>query len=141
MNIPRDIFTDTHQYLFIIFLGLVFTFIYNYFSSLLRALGNSKIPLIFLALASIINIGLDIYLVAEVAMGVAGAAVATLIAQAFSAIGIMLYVFLSQKNCYRNENIGILNVKYLRNQSVLIINLYPAISNEFWDFNDSRVSK
>lgn len=97
MNIPRDIFTETHQYLFIIFLGLVFTFIYNYFSSLLRALGNSKIPLIFLALASIINIGLDIYLVAEVAMGVAGAAVATLIAQAFSAIGIMLYVFLSQK--------------------------------------------
>lgn len=97
MNIPRDIFTDTHQYLFIIFLGLVFTFIYNYFSSLLRALGNSKIPLIFLALASIINIGLDIYLVAGVAMGVAGAAVATLIAQAFSAIGIMLYVFLSQK--------------------------------------------
>ena len=97
MNIPRDIYTDTHQYLFIIFLGLVFTFIYNYFSSLLRALGNSKIPLIFLALASIINIGLDIYLVAEVAMGVAGAAVATLIAQAFSAIGIMLYVFLSQK--------------------------------------------
>lgn len=97
MNIPRDIFTDTHQYLFIIFLGLVFTFIYNYFSSLLRALGNSKIPLIFLALASIINIGLNIYLVAEVAMGVAGAAVATLIAQAFSAIGIMLYVFLSQK--------------------------------------------
>lgn len=97
MNIPRDIFTDTHQYLFIIFLGLVFTFIYNYFSSLLRALGNSKIPLIFLALASIINIGLDIYLVAEVAMRVAGAAVATLIAQAFSAIGIMLYVFLSQK--------------------------------------------
>ena len=97
MNIPRDIFTDTHQYLFIIFLGLVFTFIYNYFSSLLRALGNSKIPLIFLALASIINSGLDIYLVAEVAMGVAGAAVATLIAQAFSAIGIMLYVFLSQK--------------------------------------------
>lgn len=97
MNIPRDIFTDTHQYLFIIFLGLVFTFIYNYFSSLLRALENSKIPLIFLALASIINIGLDIYLVAEVAMGVAGAAVATLIAQAFSAIGIMLYVFLSQK--------------------------------------------
>ena len=97
MNIPRDIFTDTHQYLFIIFLGLVFTFIYNYFSSLLRALGNSKIPLIFLALASIINIGLDIYLVAEVAMGVAGAAVATLIAQAFSAIGIMLYVFLTQK--------------------------------------------
>lgn len=97
MNIPRDIFTDTHQYLFIIFLGLVFTFIYNYFSSLLRALGNSKIPLSFLALASIINIGLDIYLVAEVAMGVAGAAVATLIAQAFSAIGIMLYVFLNQK--------------------------------------------
>ena len=61
-------------------------------------MGNSKIPLIFLALASIINIGLDIYLVAEVAMGVAGAAVADIdVAQAFSAIGIMLYVFLSQK--------------------------------------------
>ena len=49
MNIPGDIYKATYDYLFIIFMGIIFTFLYNYFASLLRALGNSKTPLVFLA--------------------------------------------------------------------------------------------
>lgn len=97
MNIPQDVYQLTYDYLIIIFSGLFFTFIYNYFASLLRALGDSKIPLLFLAIASVINIGLDIYFVVTVNMGVAGAALATLIAQIFSALGIMIYVFKVKK--------------------------------------------
>lgn len=97
MNIPQDVYQLTYDYLIIIFSGLFFTFIYNYFASLLRALGDSKIPLLFLAIASVINIVLDIYFVVTVNMGVAGAALATLIAQIFSALGIMIYVFKVKK--------------------------------------------
>ena len=97
MNIPQDIYEITCDYLIIIFIGLIFTFIYNYFASLLRALGNSKIPLLFLASASVINIVLDIFFIVKVNMGVSGAALATLLAQIFSALGIMLYVLILKK--------------------------------------------
>lgn len=97
MNIPQDIYEITYDYLIIIFIGLIFTFIYNYFASLLRALGNSKIPLLFLASASVINIVLDIFFIVNVNMGVSGAALATLLAQIFSALGIMLYVLILKK--------------------------------------------
>ena len=97
MNIPKDIYQITYDYLIIIFIGLIFTFIYNYFASLLRALGNSKIPLLFLGIASIINIVLDIFFIVNVNMKVSGAALATLLAQIFSALGIMLYVLIFKK--------------------------------------------
>lgn len=98
LNIPDIIFEQTHNYLLYVFIGFIFTFIYNYFASILRAVGNSKIPLIFLAIASITNIVLDIYFIVEMHLGVAGAAIATTIAQALSAIGIMLYVFIKENN-------------------------------------------
>ena len=97
MNIPTNIYQITYDYMIIIFIGIFFTFIYNYFASLLRALGNSKIPLIFLAVASIINIVLDIYFIVSLKMGVSGVALATLIAQIFSALGIMIYVLIFKK--------------------------------------------
>lgn len=97
MNIPIEIYDITYKYLFIIFIGIIFTFIYNYFASLLRALGNSKTPLFFLAIASIINIVLDIYFIVGLKMNVEGAALATLIAQIFSGLGIMIYVFILKK--------------------------------------------
>lgn len=112
MNIPTDIYQNTYDYLFIIFLGIIFTFLYNYFSSLLRALGNSKIPLVFLAISSIINIVLDISFIVSFDMGVTGAALATLIAQILSGVGIMIYVFYTQKellpkkeHCYFDKDI------------------------------------
>lgn len=97
LNIPPDIFNETYQYIMIIFFGIIFTFFYNYFSSLLRALGNSHIPLIFLAISSIINIVLDLYFIIYLHLGVAGAAIATVIAQAISGISLMCYVLWTQK--------------------------------------------
>lgn len=112
LNIPKDIYQDTSQYLFYIFLGIFFTFLYNYFSSLLRALGDSKTSLVFLGLATIINIILDIFFIVSLKMGVSGAAIATMLAQGMSALGIMIYVFVKKKellpglgDCYFDRNI------------------------------------
>ena len=72
-------------YLYIIFGGLVFTFLYNVLAAVLRALGDSKTPLLMLVLSSLINIGLDLWFVASFGWGVAGVAIATILSQAISA--------------------------------------------------------
>ncbi|MFQ6793971.1 MAG: MATE family efflux transporter [Thomasclavelia sp.] len=112
MKVPKDIFSDSYEYLVIIFIGLFFTFLYNYFSSLLRALGDSKTPLIFLAIAALINVVLDIALITQFDLGIAGAAIATIIAQGFSGIGIMIYslkarkeLIPSKKDCHFDQEI------------------------------------
>lgn len=97
LQIPQVIYNQTAKYLQIIFIGIIFTFIYNYFAAMLRALGNSKIPLIFLGIATIVNVVLDIIFVLYVHLGVAGAAYATIISQAISAFGLALYVLLLKK--------------------------------------------
>ena len=81
-------------YLLVIFAGIIATSLYNYFSCLLRALGNSTIPLVFLAVSAVLNIGLDLLFVAVLPWGIRGAALATVIAQYVSGIGITLYVLL-----------------------------------------------
>lgn len=91
LNIEQSIFAMTKEYLFIIIAGMGFVFLYNYFASVLRSIGNSFIPLVFLAIASIINIILDYLFVVPLGAGVAGAASATVIAQAVSAVGMMIY--------------------------------------------------
>lgn len=73
------------------FIRTFFTFLYNYFSSLLRALGNSLVPLLFLALSALMNIALDLLFVISFGMGIAGAAWATIISQAFSALLLAVY--------------------------------------------------
>ncbi len=93
MQIPQDIYSMTREYLQIIFLGILFTFLYNYFASLLRALGNSTVPLLFLGISAVMNVVLDLLLVMVIPLGVAGAAWATIIAQAFSGIGIGIYTW------------------------------------------------
>lgn len=87
MKTPADIFRDAYIYIFIIFCGIPATFLYNILSGIIRSLGDSKTPVIFLALSSIINIVLDVVLIYNVKMGVAGAALATVISQAVSGIG------------------------------------------------------
>lgn len=94
IQIPIEILGDTKRYIQIIFYGISFTFIYNYFAALLRSMGNSVVPLIFLIISAVINIVLDIIFVVPLNMGVAGAALATIIAQGFSAICIVLYSFI-----------------------------------------------
>lgn len=93
MKIPKEIYSLTKNYLFIIFGGIIFTFLYNYFSSLLRALGNSLIPLLFLAVSALANIFLDLWFVVGLNGGVKGAAYATVISQGLAGIGIFIYTF------------------------------------------------
>ena len=94
LQVPQDVFPLMRSYLWYIFYGIVFTFIYNYGASLLRAVGNSVIPLFFLGIAAVLNIALDIALILYFNMGVVGAALATTIAQLVSAVGIFIYIFL-----------------------------------------------
>lgn len=93
MRIPENIFKITKDYLWIIFFGISFTFLYNFFASLLRALGNSVVPLIFLAISAITNIVLDLWFVIGFGWGVKGAGGATVIAQGISGIGIAIYTY------------------------------------------------
>lgn len=86
MRTPDNVFEESKIYLQIYFLGFVFLFMYNAFNSVFNALGDSKKPLIFLIVSSVINVGLDLVFVAKLDMGVAGAAWATLIAQGVSAV-------------------------------------------------------
>ena len=91
MQTPDSILEETASYLRVIFIGMVFTFLYNYFASLLRSVGNSSVPLTFLAVAAVLNIGLDLFLVLVIPMGVAGAALATILSQAVSGVGLAVY--------------------------------------------------
>ena len=93
MRIPENIFKITKDYLWIIFFGIGFTFLYNFFASLLRALGNSIVPLIFLAISATTNIVLDLWFVIGLGLGVKGAGGATVIAQGISGVGIAIYTY------------------------------------------------
>ena len=97
MNTPASIFEQAYSYIAIIYGGLVTTVCYNMFASILRAVGNSKSPLYFLIISSLLNVVLDIAFVMGLDMGVAGAAIATVIAQAVSAMICGFYVFLNYR--------------------------------------------
>lgn len=91
MQTPADIIDDAYRYIIVIYYGIVTSVFFNLFSSILRALGDSKTPLIFLIIACIINIVLDFACILLFHMGVEGAAWATIIAQAVSALLCLLY--------------------------------------------------
>ncbi|MBQ1769797.1 MAG: MATE family efflux transporter, partial [Turicibacter sp.] len=95
MNTPVDIIDDATLYVTIFFGGLVTIIVYNLLASLLRAFGDSKTPLYFLILASITNIILDLVLIINFKMGVAGAALATVASQGLS--GFLCYVYILKK--------------------------------------------
>lgn len=86
MNTPQDIYQRTYDYLFIIFLGSGATVFYNLISNLLRAMGDSRTPLYFLIISSLLNVALDILFIIPLGMGVGGAAWATVLAQLISAV-------------------------------------------------------
>ncbi|MGT2911251.1 MATE family efflux transporter [Streptococcus cameli] len=91
MQTPQELLDHSAQFLLAIFGGMVFTVLYNYFSSAIRALGDSKTPLYALIIACIINIGLDFFFILNLKMGVFGAGFATILAQAFSVVYLFLY--------------------------------------------------
>ena len=84
------------EYLVVIFAGILATFLYNFFSCLLRSMGNSTVPLVFLAVSAVLNIGLDLFLVLVIPWGVAGAAIATVISQYVSGVGIAVYTLVKR---------------------------------------------
>ncbi|MGM9600572.1 MAG: MATE family efflux transporter [Faecousia sp.] len=91
LQTPPELMKLTQEYVSVVFVGIVFVFLYNFFSYLLRAMGNSVVPLTFLAVSAGMNIVLDIWFVVGLHMGVGGAAWATVIAQAAAGIGIAVY--------------------------------------------------
>lgn len=90
MNTPEEIIAESVSYIRIIFLGIPVTILYNMASGILRSLGDSKTPVIFLIIASLINVVLDLVLILYAGMGVAGAAAATLISQLVSGLGCII---------------------------------------------------
>lgn len=94
LRVPAEVWGLLREYLSIIFCGIAATFLYNYFASLLRSLGNSIVPLVFLAVSSVLNIALDLLFVLGLDRGVAGAAEATVISQYVSGLGIAVYAWM-----------------------------------------------
>ena len=104
LETPEDIFLSSRMYMRIMSLGIPLVGMYNHASSMLRALGDSRTPLVFLLVASAINIGLDLLFVCVFGMGVFGAAVATLAAQFLAGASCLLFAFF--KNEYFRIKIG-----------------------------------
>ena len=94
LQTPEELADMTREYMAAVFIGIIFIFLYNFFAYLLRSIGNSTIPLIFLAISSVLNIFLDLWFVISFNWGVSGAAIATVISQAVSGVGIMIYSFI-----------------------------------------------
>jgi len=92
MNTPSDIFADAYSYIMIVSGGILAQMLYNLLSSILRALGNSKLPLVFLIISALLNIVLDLAFIVGFGMGAKGAAVATVIAQGVSGILCLFYI-------------------------------------------------
>ena len=92
LDTPAEILEDAYRYIIVIDLGVLVMFFYNLCAGLLRAIGNSVMPLVFLLISSGLNVALDLWFIAGLGMGVQGAAVATVIAQGISVVLCILYV-------------------------------------------------
>ncbi|MCI8577015.1 MAG: MATE family efflux transporter [Lachnospiraceae bacterium] len=92
MNTPEDILEGAYSYIFVIFLGIPATYLYNMVSGIIRSLGDSRTPLYFLVMSSVLNVALDLFTIVVLKMGVAGAAWATVISQAVSGIACLVYM-------------------------------------------------
>lgn len=93
LQVPAEVYPLMRDYLWIIFWGILFTFIYNFYAALLRAVGDSVTPLWFLSLSVVLNIGLDLFFILSLDWGIEGAAAATVIAQGAAALGIVIYTY------------------------------------------------
>ena len=92
MNTPEDIIQGAYDYIFVIFLGIPVTYLYNMLAGIIRSLGDSKTPVYFLLLSSLLNIGLDFFTILGLGMGVGGPALATVISQGISAVLCLIYM-------------------------------------------------
>lgn len=104
LQVPDEIYGIMREYLWVIFYGISGVFLYNFFASLLRAVGNSVVPLVFLGISAVLNIGLDLVFVLVFNWGAAGAAGATVIAQFVSGIGIFGYTLIKMPEFRLSRN-------------------------------------
>ena len=123
LQTPADLVGLMREYLIVIFAGLVGIFLYNFFASLLRSIGNSVVPLLFLAVSAVLNIVLDLWFVAGLNRGVAGAAEATVISQYVSGIGIAVYTWVKCPELIRKDR-----AVRLRRSRVREITSYSALT-------------
>ena len=92
MRTPSNIIDGSYSYIIVIFLGIPVVFLYNMTAAILRSLGDSRTPVVFLVMAAILNIFLDVFCIVVLSMGVEGAAVATVVSQAIAGIACLLYM-------------------------------------------------
>lgn len=116
MKTPADIFDDAYTYMMIICAGIIAQTLYNLLSSLLRALGNSRIPLYFVIISAALNIVLDILLIIVFDMDVAGTALATIISQAVSGILCLIYILMKVPILHPKKEELVLDKALIRQQ-------------------------
>lgn len=116
MNTPEDIFEMSKEYIMVICAGICFNVLYNLQASILRAVGNSVVPLVLLFISSVANIVLDYVLIVYGHMGVAGAAVATVISQALAGICCLIYIVVAVPTLHVGRAHFKLNAQCVRNQ-------------------------
>lgn len=92
MRTPENIIDGSYSYIIVIFLGIPVVFLYNMTAAILRSLGDSRTPVVFLVMAALLNIVLDYVCIVVISMGVAGAAVATVISQAIAGLSCLVYM-------------------------------------------------
>lgn len=142
LQVPQQVYDGMRTYLEVVFTGMLATFLYNYFASLLRAAGESLIPLIFLAICAGLNIVLDLWFVIGLDAGIAGAAVATVISQWISGIGIAFYTW---GRCpqfrLRRRDFRITKEDVWRDFSVFVFNLCSAVCYESGNFDGAGAGK
>ena len=126
VDTPADLRADSTLYLTIYFFGLPFVFGFYMISSIFRSLGDSMTPLLFLSVASVLNVGLDLFFVLQLEMGVAGAAIATVLSQGV-AFALQIILFVRKTRSYPRATGSLLSFSALRRLTALAL---PTTSQE-----------
>lgn len=115
LQVSSEIFDMAYQYLIVIFIGIPFTILYNFLSGLLRAIGDSKTPFLFLALSAVLNIFLDFFCILVLHWGTAGAAIATIFSQAVSGILCLFVIMKKVEILHINKENRVMNKEISKN--------------------------
>lgn len=115
MNTPADIIDHAYNYIVVIFIGIPTVFLYNMVSGVIRSLGDSKTPVVFLVLSSIINVVLDFFLILVCKMGVAGAGWATVTSQLISGLTCLIYMYKKYDILKGNKSERVIDRRFITN--------------------------
>ena len=118
MNTPADIIDHAYNYIVVIFIGIPTVFLYNMVSGVIRSLGDSKTPVVFLVLSSIINVVLDFFLILVCKMGVAGAGWATVTSQLISGLTCLIYMYKKYDILKGDKSERVLDRRFITNLSM-----------------------